>query len=56
MVETTRRAARPSPELTPVQELKALDHARPSAPGEHWLVLGAGIAAKAIDRFRRKGD
>ena len=50
MVETTRRAARPSPELTPIQELKAIDNARPSAPGEHWLVLGAGIAAWMITR------
>jgi len=50
MVERTRRTDRPTPELTPVQELKALDQARPSAPGEHWLVLGAGIAAWMITR------
>lgn len=50
MVETTRRADRPSPELTPIEELKAFDEARPSAPGEHWLVLGAGIAAWVITR------
>ncbi|WP_439518524.1 hypothetical protein [Hydrogenophaga sp.] len=50
MVERTRRTDRPTPEVTPVQELKVLDHARPSAPGEHWLVLGAGIAAWMITR------
>jgi hypothetical protein len=26
-----------------LKELKAYDDARPGFPGEHWLVLGAGI-------------
>ncbi len=50
MVERTRLTDRPSPQVTPVQQLKAIDEARPSAPGEHWLVLGAGIAAWMITR------
>lgn len=33
-----------------VQRVKAQDDARDSFPGEHWLVLGAGIAAWALTR------
>jgi hypothetical protein len=29
--------------LRKIKELKAADEARPGFPGEHWLVLGAGI-------------
>lgn len=50
MVERTSRAAPAITPVTPVRKLKALDDARPSAPGEHWLVLGAGIAAWMITR------
>lgn len=50
MVERTRSLSGTSPEYTPVQRLKAEDQARDSFPGEHWLVLGAGIAAWAITR------
>jgi hypothetical protein len=50
MVEMTRRTDLPSRDLTPLQELKAMDDARPSVPGEHWLVLGAGVAAWMITR------
>lgn len=28
----------------PLQQLKDWDERRPSFPGEHWLVLGAGVA------------
>jgi hypothetical protein len=37
-------------EVSPIQQLKAADQARDGIPGEHWLVLGAGIAAWAITR------
>lgn len=37
-------------EGSPMQQLKAVDQAREGIPGEHWLVLGAGIAAWAITR------
>lgn len=37
-------------EVSPIQRLKAADRAREGIPGEHWLVLGAGIAAWAITR------
>jgi uncharacterized membrane protein len=29
----------------PLQQLKDWDERRPSFPGEHWLVLAAGVAA-----------
>lgn len=50
MVERTRRTNRAEPELTPVQRLKAADDARDGFPGEHWLVLGAGVAVWAVTR------
>jgi hypothetical protein len=37
-------------EVSPVQRVKAADQAREGIPGEHWLVLGAGVAAWAITR------
>lgn len=33
-----------------VERARAKDDARASAPGEHWFVLGAGIAAWALTR------
>jgi hypothetical protein len=33
-----------------IERAKAYDDARESFPGEHWLVLGAGIAAWALSR------
>ena len=50
MVERTRRSAPAITPVTPVRKLKAADDARPSAPGEHWLVLGAGVAAWMLTR------
>ncbi len=47
MAEVTHRTPQPR---KPLQELQALDEARPGIPGEHWLVLGAGLAAWAITR------
>ncbi|WP_332740374.1 hypothetical protein [Hydrogenophaga sp.] len=46
MVERTPAAGQP----TPMQKLTALDQARPGFPGEHWLVLGVGIAVWSITR------
>jgi uncharacterized membrane protein len=36
-----------------LQRLKAHDDARDSFPGEHWLVLGAGLAAWGLTRKSR---
>jgi len=36
--------------LRKIKELKAADEARESFPGEHWLVLGAGIAVWLASR------
>ncbi len=33
-----------------LQQLKAYDARRPSFPGEHWLVLGAGLAVMMASR------
>jgi hypothetical protein len=33
-----------------IERIKVQDDARDSFPGEHWLVLGAGLAAWAITR------
>ena len=33
----------PTTAMRKIKELKAADEARDSFPGEHWLVLGAGI-------------
>ena len=32
------------PPIRSLKELKDFDERRPSFPGEHWLVLGAGLA------------
>lgn len=32
------------PRIRSLKELKDYDERRPSFPGEHWLVLGAGLA------------
>lgn len=36
-----------------LQRLKARDDARDGFPGEHWLVLGAGLAAWGLTRKNR---
>lgn len=33
-----------------IKELKAYDEARPGFPGEHWLVLAAGLGAWLASR------
>jgi hypothetical protein len=33
-----------------IKELKQLDDARPGFPGEHWMVLAAGIGAWLVSR------
>ena len=43
-------ATRRRPQGTLVERARAQDDARDSFPGEHWLVLGAGIAAWALTR------
>jgi hypothetical protein len=37
-------------EPSPLQKIKAADEARPGFPGEHWLVLGIGIALWQVTR------
>ena len=48
MVARTRQSA--PAEITPVRRRKAAEPAREGIPGEHWLVLGAGVAVWAITR------
>ncbi|MDB5875189.1 MAG: hypothetical protein JWQ07_4631 [Ramlibacter sp.] len=36
-----------------LQTVKDYDDARPGIPGEHWLVLGAGLAAWLVTRRHR---
>lgn len=36
--------------LRKIKELKAYDDARPSFPGEHWIVLAAGLGAWLASR------
>ena len=36
-----------------LRKLKRADDARPGFPGEHWLVLGAGLAAWLVTRRHR---
>src|SRR5438045_653057 len=38
-------AVQAQPEENVLQKIKRADDARPGFPGEHWLVLGAGLAA-----------
>jgi hypothetical protein len=40
-------------EPSPIEKLKAADEARPGFPGEHWLVLGLGIALWQVTRTHR---
>lgn len=40
----------PPPQGSLIQRAKTWDEARDGFPGEHWLVLGAGLAAWAITR------
>lgn len=49
---TRRRVAdKASPRTTSlIARAKAVDNGRDSYPGEHWLVLGAGLAAWAFTR------
>lgn len=49
---TRRRVAdKASPRTTSfIARAKAADNGRDSYPGEHWLVLGAGLAAWAFTR------
>jgi len=41
------------PPIHNLQQLKAYDEVRPSFPGEHWLVLGAGVALLMASRRSR---
>lgn len=43
-------ATRRRPQGSLVERARAQDNARDSFPGEHWLALGAGIAAWALTR------
>ena len=36
---------------SPLEKIKAADEARPGFPGEHWIVLGLGVA---VWQFTRK--
>lgn len=51
MVQRTRRAEPPSTPaaITPVRKTRTPQE-RTGIPGEHWWVLGAGIAAWALTR------
>lgn len=49
-MQVTSRSDVDHSQPSPIQQLKAMDEARDSIPGEHWLVLGAGLAAWAITR------
>jgi len=40
----------PATALRKIKELKAADEAREGFPGEHWLVLGAGLAVWLASR------
>ncbi len=41
------------PPIRSLKELKDYDERRPSFPGEHWLVLGAGLAVLMASRRSR---
>ena len=41
------------PRIRSLQELQDFDKRRPSFPGEHWLVLGAGLALLMASRRSR---
>lgn len=36
-----------------LDNLKSFDESRPSAPGEHWIALGAGVALLLFAAGRR---
>jgi hypothetical protein len=52
-VVTRHRLGRQAFGATYLQRLKAVDDARDSFPGEHWLVLGAGLALWGLTRKSR---
>ena len=41
------------PQIRFLKELQDFDERRPSFPGEHWLVLGAGLAVLMASRRSR---
>ncbi len=41
------------PPIRALKELKNYDERRPGFPGEHWLVLGAGLAVLVASRRSR---
>ena len=41
------------PPIRSLKELKNYDERRPSFPGEHWLVFGAGLAVLMASRRSR---
>ena len=41
------------PRIRSLKELQDFDERRPSFPGEHWLVLGAGLAVLMASRRSR---
>ena len=40
-------------EPSALEKIKAADEARPGFPGEHWLVLGLGVALWQVTRTHR---
>ena len=42
-----------APPIRALKELKDYDERRPGFPGEHWLVLGAGLAVLVASRRSR---
>jgi len=47
---TNLPAVQAEPEENVFQKIKRADDARPGFPGEHWVVLGAGLAAWLLTR------
>jgi hypothetical protein len=41
-------------EASPIEKIKAADEARPGFPGEHWVVLGLGVAVWQFTRKDRR--
>ncbi|MDO9434391.1 hypothetical protein [Hydrogenophaga sp.] len=57
---TRKRADAPAPAPAPrtrpsARRAKPVDNGRGSFPGEHWMVLGAGLAAWALTRKHPSG-
>ncbi|RYG10145.1 MAG: hypothetical protein EON92_13270 [Burkholderiales bacterium] len=46
----TRKSNFETDPVTALQELKAADDARPGVPGEHWVVLAAGVGLWLLTR------